>query len=370
MRLMVLTMVLAAASALSSSAGERYAYHGFAPAYPESRPPFPGASRLPYFARERLIRALVDIDTAGNVTRVAAGEPSDSAFVRYAEGWLRSVRFVPATTDGVPSASRLPLMLQYRPGVRHPEFHFPVDSTKAVSDASLFFQATACNGVVPPLLEEFPKYFCSFDRSDTSGAGRYVLLGISLDETGQITEVRTVASTHDAFAEQIKSASLWASFAPLTVHGVPKPTECFLLVWFYREVNYPTSVWRRHELLDRALLDRFRVRLLPDTLGLLATPVPARLDGNHYTLSGPHVALIDTVTALLTIDTAGGVRATRVSVGPGHLYDAVRQLASRMRFYPAVDNHGSWRRFSGLATFFFEGSPSIRIRYHWLTDPK
>ncbi|MEW5995836.1 MAG: hypothetical protein AB1744_15780, partial [Candidatus Zixiibacteriota bacterium] len=328
MRLLSLLTVLTLAIAPSSFAGERYAYHGFAPAYPDpdQRSGFERQSRPVYPPYERLIATVIDIDTAGKVTSVAAENPTDSDFVRYAERWLRSIRFAAATFEGEPVVSRLPLVLQYRPKVHYPVARFPVDTNRLITNADLFFRAATMNGMVPPMLEEFPWYYCDLTPSDTSRVYKYVLLKISLGRSGEVEDVQEVASTYPAFTEQIKSAVLWAKFLPAEVHGEAAPSECFLLVSFFPQASYPTSVWRRDRLDSLAFLDRFRVRLLPDTVGLMAGPLPAKLNGDEYTLAGPHAGHVTTVTAMMRIDATGRVTVYRISKALDVLSDAIRQL--------------------------------------------
>jgi hypothetical protein len=150
------------------------------------------------------------------------------------------------------------------------------------------------------------------------------------------------------------------------VRGSPVPAECFVLVSFFPQINYPTRAWQRSDLDSLGLLARFRIRLLPDTVGSMSKPLPAKMPGDEFTLAGKHAAFRDTVSAVLSVDTTGRVSLRRFTKAREGLQKAVYELGARLRFFPALDYQGHPQRFSGLVSFIFQGSPKIRIVYHWL----
>jgi len=340
----------------------------FAPAYPSAsgRPKLVMESNLPYYRIEQLVAVILDIDKEGRVTSVAAESSSDSAFAGYAQAWMKSIKFEPATFKGKEIPSHLPVILQFRPRVRLPDIHFPIDSVGAIIDADLYFKTFALNDIRVPQLEEFPRYFCDLKVTDSSIVFKYVLARVALDESGRVTDVEKVSSNYPAFTRQVMSAILWARFSPAVVQGSPVPAECFVLVSFFPQINYPTRVWQRSDLDSLGPLSRFRIRLLPDTVGLMSKPLPAKMPGDEFTLAGKHAFYRDTVSVALSVDTTGRISLRRFTKGGEAMQQAVYKLGARLRFFPALDYQGHPHRFSGLVSFIFQGSPKIRIVYHWL----
>ncbi len=346
----------------------RPSHFELAPAYPSisGAPELVMESNLPYYRIERLVAVILDIDKEGRVTSVAAECSSDSAFSGYAQTWIKSIRFEPATFKGKEVPSHLPVILQFRPRVRLPDIHFPIDSTGAIIDGDLYFKTFALNDIRVPQLEEFPRYFCDLKVTDSSIVFKYVLVKVGLDKSGRVTNVEEVSFNYPAFTRQVMSAILWTRFSPAVVRGSPVPAECFVLVSFFPQINYPTRVWQRSDLDSLGPLARFRIRLLPDTVGLMSKPLPARMSGDEFTLAGKHAFYRDTLSAALSIDTTGRVSLRRFTKAGEIMQQAVNELSARLRFFPALDYQGYPHRFSGLVSFIFQGSPKIRIVYHWL----
>lgn len=361
-------VALALSICTGTKTGARPSHFELAPAYPSTSgtPKLVMESNLPYFRFERLVTVVLGIDNEGRVTSVAAEESSDSAFAGYAQAWIESMRFEPATFKGKEVPSHLPVFLQFRPRVRLPDISFPIDSTGVIVDADLYFKTFALNEIRVPQLEEFPRYFCDLKVTDSSVVFKYVLARVGLDESGRVTDIEKVSSNYPAFSRQVMSAILWARFSPAVVQGSPVPAECFVLVSFFPRINYPTRVWQRSDLDSLGPLARFRIRLLPDTVGLMSKPLPVRMSGDEFTLAGKYAAFRDTVSAALSVDTTGRATLRRFTKAGEGMQQAVYELGGRLRFFPALDYQGRPHRFSGLVSFIFQGSPKIRIVYHWL----
>jgi hypothetical protein len=361
-------LVLALSICIGIKTAARPSHFELAPAYPSASgtPELVMESNLPYFRFEWLVVVILDIDNEGRVTSVAAESSSDSAFARYAQAWIKSMRFEPATFRGKEVPSCLPVTLQFRPKVRLPDIHFPIDSTGAIVDADLYFKIFALNDIWIPRLEEFPSYFCDLKVRDTSIVFKYVLVKVGLDKSGRVTDVEEVSSNYPAFTRQVLSAILWARFSPAIVQSRPMPVECFVLVSFFPQINYPTRVWQSSNLDSLGPLARFRIRLLPDTVGLMSKPLPTVMPGNEFTPAGKYAAFRDTVSAVLSVDDTGRVSLRRLTKTGEKMQQAVYELGERLRFFPALDYQGHAHQFSGLVSFIFQGSPKIRILYHWL----
>jgi hypothetical protein len=331
-------------------------------------PDFVPTEHLPYFRLDRLVPLILDLDGKGRVTKVAPENPFDTGFARYAGPWMESLAFEPALFQGKKTVSRLPLTLHFQLRTEAPDVFFPLDTSGAIADADLYFEAFRLNGIRLPHLEEFPSYFCDLQLSDTSVALKFVLLRLKLDETGGVVDIEEVRSTFGAYTMSIMSAALWADFSPAIVQDTAVASECFLLVSFFPQINYPTRVWRRSQPDSLSLLDRFRVRVLPDTVGFMVKPLPARASGDVFRLKAGQQLIRDTVNTVLFIDTSGRARMGQFNRAGKEIVSYVRAFVSRLRFFPALDYEGQPHLFSGLVSFVFQGSQEVRVIYHWLSD--
>jgi hypothetical protein len=125
-------------------------------------------------------------------------------------------------------------------------------------------------------------------------------------------------------------------------------------------------VWRRTALDSINLLERYRVRLLPDTVGLMTKPLPAWPGGEEFTFTGFNRFFRDTVGVQVRIDTSGNIRIRRMSGGNKQLRTSIRKAVSHLKFFPALDYQGQPQPYSGLISFISQGSVKIRIVCHWL----
>ncbi len=367
--LLITNLVALSLSAIAGAdEAQRPSHYGLALPYPTEIPELITTASLPYYRLERDAPMILDIDKKGRVMAVTPQEVADSAFTRYVEVWVKSFRFEPATFRDKKVESQLPVLLQFQARVRLPDVYFPIDSTGAVRDADLYFGAFTLNGIDLPQIKEFPSYFCELKWSDSSVSYQYVLVKVQLDKSGKVANTEVAHSTFPAYNTPIMSAILWANFLPATVRGRPVTCECYVLVSFFPYINYPTRVWRRTELDSLSLLERFRIRFLPDTVGLMAKPLPAWAGGEEFTYSGLHRFVRDTVSAMLYIDTSGQVRLGRMSNGSKELQAIIREITPHLRFFPALDYQGRSHPYSGLVSFIFEGSARIRVVCHWLRD--
>ncbi|HWR82129.1 MAG TPA: hypothetical protein VN285_02380, partial [Candidatus Deferrimicrobium sp.] len=198
----------------------------------------------------------------------------------------------------------------------------------------------------------------------TSVSLRYVFLKLELSKTGKVVNVEPIISTFPAFTQQIQSAILWARFSPAAVRGKSAASTCFILISFFPQIHYPTRVWRPSD--QNSLYERLRIRLLPDTVGLLTEPIPAELTPEEFTLGSRQALFIDTVNAVVSVDTLGLAAVHRIGTEVRQLRHTVQEIGRRLQFFPALDTRGNRHPFTGLASFVFDGSTKVRVVYHWL----
>ncbi len=363
-----ITLVFAVLLILSISAfgaSERPSLLGFAPAYPaDSLPAFTGPNAYPRPGRTHAVEVLLEVSKKGKVTGMVAADSSDRYLVDYARAYLSELDFVPAERNGKKVDSKLPLWATFGTRRSRPEIAFAIDRGAQVTDRARYFEAVEANGIVLPALRNFPSYFEEVHSSDTLKPYPFVLLKLTLDPEGRPTAIDTVLSTQPGRAMTTASAALWADYAPATVDGKPVASDCYLLVSYFPQVVYPTRRWTPGRPDSIPAIERCRVALFADTVGLMAKPIPRRLPGSSLSLREAR-GIGGTVSAVFAVDTSGAMRASAADVVSRSVWSVLRLMAKRMAFYPARDYQGRPRFYSGPVRLIFDGSEKVRIEYVW-----
>jgi hypothetical protein len=217
-------------------------------------------------------------------------------------------------------------------------------------------------------MKKFPSYFCSFKTPDSLAVLPYALLKLELEESGKVISVAVVKSTLPGFASQIQSAALWGEYIPMLVDGKPVATSCFLLALFLPQLKYPAAPIDAKADSMVTWYDKWRVRIIADTVGLLNPAMPKVQGIDELTIMGEDRYLMGVVNAGLAIDVNGNVRFTGSDTKQDKLNNAVKASIEGLRFYPAVSFAGEVKSFSGTARFKFSNRANVRVDYLWLEN--
>lgn len=348
-----------------AGAADRPELFGFAPAYPDNDQFLSAAEgRHPNVPNTRQIEMLLEIDAGGSLTAVTAADPSDSMFAPFAYENLRKLSFEPARRRGQALSSRLPVYLHLQGTGGFFDVDFPLSDEGEVAHRDLYFRTFEANEIHPAKLNRFPAYFASLEWNDTLGLYPYVLLRLEVSDQGRVTAVDTVAASA-GLAMTTASASLWAAYEPAVVDDRPVASDAFLAVFYFPQIMYPTAPWTPERADTSGPLEAGRVELLPDTVGIMAPPMPRRLPGNVFNVPRRTLLLPRTVTGILSVDTTGRASLmVRDKASAAHT-QVVHRLVRQMSLYPARDYAGRPVAFRGRVQFVFDGSEKVRIRYLW-----
>ena len=225
-------------------------------------------------------------------------------------------------------------------------------------------------GVEIPVLTRFPSYHYEFKTAYRWRTYPFKLFRVDLDSTGRVTAIELIQETGPAFSAQIKSAILWGEYTSLKIHGRAVESSNFLVVSLYPMVKYPTGVVDQTST-DLAPWDRVRVRLVPDTIGLILPPVPKRewsgeiLDSFHQGMTP------ELVSCRVAVDTAGKTRLSDVSTDFHRARSILIARAHDILFFPAMELAGSTRPFEDLLYLRYLDETNVRIWFNWLggSDP-
>jgi len=348
-----------------SNSADRHVMYGFEVPYPKKLSNKLPTGRLPFLAADRLVPVTLEINAKGRVSAVQSDEPADSLFVGYYRDKLRQIEFEPARVEGKNSPILMPLTLHFQPNRKLPDLYLPVDSNGTISDRGLYMSTLELNGVSLPSVISFPSYFCDLEWNDSLAVLPYVLLGLKLDEGGELIDIEIESTNYQAFALQLMSASLSAQFSPLYVNGQARGSSCFLLVSFFPQLTYPTEVWKGSSSADYSILRRHQIRLYPDTVGFLTKPLPRFFPPNDVTVSGRHSGHSDTVLAAVMISAEGDFRTIRYGKVSPSVRQGIQMLSKVIKFFPAMDYAGQPQDFHGVVRLIFSASAKIRIEYLW-----
>ncbi|MFH1686160.1 MAG: hypothetical protein ABIE70_01405 [bacterium] len=339
----------------------RPAAYGFAPAIPLQHVSDTIRPRLPVIGGIQDISLDLEISASGVLDTMTC-DSSGERFFDLAAQYLASMTFAPAELDGLARPSRLPVVMQIEPRMRAPEFRFPVTSDGAIN-YELMMRSLTLNSVRPPTIDSFPSYYYAVADGADSIVPPSILFRLDLDATGEVGPIILVRASGTGFDDQLRSAIRWARFSPLSVGGCPRSTTAWLAATLYPGATYPSFVYPSDA---DAPWERFRLQLLPDTIGLMQRPVPKLPHFDRYSRQGDHQYFRDTVSALVVIDSLGHARLKRGSPAKPEVLSVISLAVAKTPFFPALGFDGRPRSFTGRALFILNGSTTIRIDYSWL----
>ncbi len=360
--LLLLTLVFTTAVGKEN----RPQYHDMALAYPRQGPDIDTSMFFPYVTNRLYMTLILEVDKKGMVSSVSPVEAGDSIYAEYYTAYLKTLIFEPGKYKGKKINQIIPVNLFYKPNRRVPELVFPVNAERKVLNRSFYFYALKLNEIQIPEIVYFPSYNYLKKISLTEGIYPYVLFKIKLDKDGRLIDIKSIRGNSSAFIPQILSAVNWGQYTPLQLQGKNQPSENFLLFSFLPHDSYPVMAVDYRADSSLSLLDRIRVRLLPDTVGLLTEPLPVNVYNDEFICSDSKVIVKGEVTARVQVDTLGKVKLTGLSSSNKRLKAAVISLLSYLDFFPALDNSGLKIPFNGELDIEFTGSRRVKIRFKWL----
>jgi len=290
----------------------RPSLYGFAPAYPVEVPElFESDSKPPYITGETQYILLLNIDDKGNVTTITAENEEDIRVVEYSKNHLSNCSFKSANYNNKNISSVLPVKISINPRIKTPDFYFPIDRELNIKDPDLYYSIFPYNNITLPSIEYFPNYFCNIDWNDSLDIYPFVLLQLDLDEKGEVKNVTEVLSTYSNYTMTLMSASLWSEFSPAKTYDSTISSNPYLLVSLFPQIYYPTKKYYCNKSDSLSIYEKTRVKLLPDSIGILQKPIPRNFDGEYLSIPNIPLWLNDTFSMFITVDTSGQARQNR-----------------------------------------------------------
>ncbi len=341
--------------------------------YPERIPVYDEDTLAVKKEIERAIPLVMTVGVGGKVVDVRTQVKRDASALTHYAPYIRKIRFEPGMIDSVKTEMRIPAVMEAAaPGTR-PRFRFPVERNRAIIETGLYWLALEMNGVTLPEIKRFPSYGGKPVTEPRQKSYPYILLRVNLDAEGTVTAVEPVLSTHPAFTDQLVSAVNWAEYTQLKVRGEAHESENYVLISFFSDVKYPTSALDFEAGLS-TLSDQLRVRIYPDTVGLMSLPIPLGYGTGNVNSSNVAKLSEHPLSGRLIVEPGGVMRLSDISPDSLSVRDsrklqlACRQIMGvRVNMAPAMDFQGQSQPYSGLVRFERQSEELVRIDYSWVS---
>jgi hypothetical protein len=343
----------------------RPSHFGITLPYPKKVPAYAGDSLPPVAGAELLVPLNLSVNAKGKVKSVTAEFAGDSAFAIAGSRFFRALKFVPGLRNGKRDSMTVRLLLQVGGTGSEPLVHFPVGPDCQVDEAELYWAALARLGYRPACLRRFESYYYLLNKNKLWQKYEYKVFQVDLDSAGDVVGVELIKATTPHFNDQIKTAINWGEYEPMTIDGRPVASSNFLVVLLLPTINYPTLPLDFRKTDTYNVWDRLRVRLMPDTLGVLAPPIPRRewsTEISHKFLSG---MIPDLVSGRIRVDTTGISRIDNVSSDFWKARRILHLNAFEIPFFPALDFSGRSRVWSGLVFLKYTSDTTAHAWFDW-----
>jgi hypothetical protein len=315
----------------------------------------------------------ITVGADGRPDSIHASYPEDADLVRAHSDFLRQLRFEPGLRDSIRIAVRIAVVMRVGAPGASPALVFPVERNRTVRHMDLYYQAFEWLGYDLPSIAYFPSYQFPPILLDTFKVYPFELIRVELDSAGRPTAISSRLSSLPELSAQLRSAANWARYEPLRYRGQAQPTTAYLLVSLLAGVKCPTKPLATEDS-PSSMREKLRVRLLPDTVGLMSMPLPRRNWTEEFS-SGARDSLGDVPMSVdFTIGPSGQVAAYDVNPRRGEPSFSKRQVwfakwaVTRIAaFHPALGFDGLPRSFDGFAFIEPASVDSIRIRVDWLS---
>jgi hypothetical protein len=343
----------------------RPSHFGITLPYPKKVPPYAGDSLPPVAGAEFLLPLHLLVDAKGRVKTVAAESAGDSAFAKGATRFFRSIKFVPGLRNGKRDSITVRVLLQVGGGGAGPLVRFPVGPDFQVDDSELYWAAFAELGYRTACLRRFESYYFLLDPDKTWREYEYQVFRVDLDSTGDVVAVELNTATTRSFIDQIKSAINWGEYEPMTIHGRPVASSNFLVVLFLPTIAYPTLPVDFSKMDSSSVWDRLRVHLFPDTLGVMAPPIPKQDWSSKISEKFFSGMIPDLISGRIQVDTAGISGIDNLS----NEYWKARRILVKSSLeklsFPALDFSGKPRPWRGLVYLKYLDDSNVQVWFDW-----
>ena len=170
-------------------------------------------------------------------------------------------------------------------------------------------------------------------------------------------------SSYPEFTDQLISAVMYAEFAPARINNQAVSSTAYLVISFFNLVNYPTKIWDKQLLDSMSILNKNRIQLFPDKIGLINKPLPKAVPGDIINARAFPVNVFIPIEVRLIVDSTAKVIPSVTGNVSEFIKTRVRSYLSKKKFYPAIDFTGNPVKHKGKIELHPNNESTIRILY-------
>ncbi len=319
---------------------------------------------------------LLTLSDSGTVDSLQIAPPAGNGALAYFRKSLLALKFRPAAIDGKNTAYRLPAelllgeekFLNISPRRRRSAIlALPAINRATTFRRDLVEKSFSLNGIEMPRVKYFPSYFCFFKIGERSAKYSFAVYRISLDSAGHLLDFSEFCSSRAECAEYFGRALLHAEFMPGKIDGQSRPSEFYLTVRFFDQLQYPTRKWYYDSTVkDNSIYENFRLESSLSVDSVINPPLPLGTTSGLVPFNSP-IRFVDTLRAYVKIDTLGKITTASFGTPENRNLDTLgMEVLSRLEFIPARDLLDRKVDFRGELFLRFDGSNISRIRFEWL----
>ena len=351
----------------STPLAPRTSHYGFSLPYPYYMPKYKVDTSVALVSNGLPLNVRLTVDTSGAVTSIATADPARAEELAPYRNYLMQTRFRPGLIDTLPTVSRITIQLLADSLSGPPAVAFPVEPNRSIAAPSLYWQSMAERDIEPARLVSFPRYYYEFQNDSFWRKYPFMVFRVELDSTGDVLEALPVSSPGSAFVDQIRTAIHWGEYAPGRVNGRAVASSPYLIISMIPMVDLPAPAVTVDSDDREDSFDRFRVRLVPDTAGVVLPPILKRLwsgpIGDRFHQGGPE----DIIPGRVRVDSLGIVRSLNLFTDFWKARGLVAAKARDDTFYPAFGLDGTARSSTGSIFIEYTDESNVRIWFDW--DP-
>ncbi len=324
---------------------------------------------LPYAGFAQTSEILLYLSSNGDVDSVGILSKAGAEFIKGVRNSLMQIRFTPALYEGERRASLLAaeLLFTVQNKRAYAILRLPFLAYNDHRNKRLIDQTLILNGFGLPGVKRFPPYYCSAKLSDRSDYYNFAIYEMTLDSLGKPVQILEHCSSNIDYSKLFSLALLHAEFQPAYFHGRTVPSNMFITVRFFPQLEYPTHDWPPIDAGPEAYpFEYVRLESALYLDSIIHPAIPLNIPGG--VINWPDfISLADSVYANVKIDTLGRiVRQSFLISHGGEMEPLVGQILKSLHFLPARDINNAVRIFDGLLILRFQNSRNIRIEANWL----
>jgi hypothetical protein len=376
MRLMILLAAVAAAVAVTAESpfasnadsSTETAYLGLAVPIPDTIPALTLPSSMSHHIPNGTYWLTLVVDKKGHVKKLRF--PADSAeyFAPVKEVYRQiHFRFLSGGKIGFPV--NVPVALEdVHAGAKDQivTMRFPI-SPDSVSDAPLLNRLFAENKIVPPAITYLPPVYYRLTAKMKPVDYATITARVSLDAAGTLESLEFPFPGGEGMTHPVQAALIHAAMTPALKKGKPFPCSFYITFRIFDNLRYPFTPFLPGDSAVRApITGRYFMTMYLNERDIAIPPLPRRFADGVINAGVSTLGIIGTVRAKVMIDPDGAMGRVDIAGGQNDLAAAARRALQLTEWYPARDNRGETRWFSGAITVTLDGSSRVVYKPEWI----